>query len=35
MSHVLLDALDDLYSDTVDAGSGDEDVAALWKALQR
>ena len=31
----LLDALDELYSDTVDAGAGGEDIAAVWRAFQR
>lgn len=31
----LLDALDELYTDTVDAGAGGEDIAAVWRAFQR
>lgn len=31
----LLDALEELYSDTVDSGDAGEDIAAVWKAFQR
>ena len=31
----LLDALDELYSDAVDAGMGRDDIAAVWSAFQR
>jgi 3-hydroxyisobutyrate dehydrogenase len=31
----LLDALDELYSDTVNAGAGGEDIAAVWRAFRR
>lgn len=35
ISHAMLNALDELYTDTVDAGSGGEDIAAVWRAFQR
>ena len=35
ISHTLLDALDELYSDAVEAGLGREDIAAVWSAFQR
>lgn len=35
MAHGLLDGLEELYADTVNAGHDRDDIAAVWYALQR